>query len=131
MVSAIRFCGDNKRFSVCVRALRFQGRRRRLLVSCVAPPTDHSRDITISSASIRRYFSRFVCSFGGYHVPLLGHLVHTKIRHWDPELRLLSAQAIGRLANLGGAGTYMEKHIVPTLLDNAQHRTDVLCRHGR
>ena len=48
MVSAIRFCGDNKRFSLCVRALRFQGRRRRLLVSCVAPPTDHSRDITIS-----------------------------------------------------------------------------------
>ena len=64
-------------------------------------------------------------------MPLMGHLVHTKARHWDKEIRLLCGQAIGRLVSLGGGGSYVEANVLPVLLTNAQHRTDVLCRHGR
>ena len=71
-----------------------------------------------------------MCGFPGYHKALIHHLVDAKIRHWDKELRLLAAQAVGRLTPLGGGPAYVENEIIPILVANAQHKTDVLCRHG-
>ena len=35
--------------------------------------------------------------FPEYRMPLLEHLLHVKSRHWEESLRLLAAQAAGRL----------------------------------
>jgi hypothetical protein len=74
------------------------------------------------------HIAPFVAQFVQYRYPLIEYLVTTKLQHWDIDIRLVSAQAIGRaLTPLDPR--YMAKNVLPRLLQMSLD-PDLLVRHG-
>ena len=59
---------------------------------------------------------------------MIDHLKTIKLRHWDPDIRILSAQALSDLAPLEMA--YVESTVIPYLLESCLDPKDFQLRHG-
>lgn len=71
--------------------------------------------------------SSFVAGFETYRLPIIDHLAEVRLFHWDPAIRELASNALGRLAKLD------LKHVVDNLLPTLVPYTvspDLIKRHG-
>ncbi|RHZ33210.1 hypothetical protein DYB31_005102 [Aphanomyces astaci] len=73
--------------------------------------------------------SRHIAQYAEYRYVLVDHLASVKLFHWDVNVRVLAASALGQLAPLDVA--YMLSAIVPPLLvASISPSSDVIVRHG-
>lgn len=68
-------------------------------------------------------------SMGDYGPPLAHHLASNKLQHWEPALRQLAAEALGRLAAVPQLQAVLIEEVLPSLLPRCTHRL-VPARHG-
>jgi hypothetical protein len=73
------------------------------------------------------HIAPFVGQFQHYRYALIDHLLHVKSRHWDVNIRLLSAKALQNLTALDPQ--YMVATALPLLLSQTLS-PDLLIRHG-
>jgi hypothetical protein len=66
---------------------------------------------------------------GDYGPPLAHHLASNKLQHWEPALRQLAAEALGRLAAVPQLQAVLIEEVLPSLLPRCTHRL-VPARHG-
>jgi hypothetical protein len=59
---------------------------------------------------------------------IVDHLYKIKLQHWDPAIRLLSSQALGKLTALGI--NHIGEEVLPYLLHNSLDERNVQLRHG-
>jgi len=71
--------------------------------------------------------SEYVAGFGEYSQPLISHLLHRKVGHWDPAVRELSAKALNRLC--GCNLEYVLNEVLGKLLDMSVS-SDIFSSHG-
>ena len=64
-----------------------------------------------------------------YGPPLVHHLATNKLQHWEPALRQLAAETLGRLAEVSKLQAVLIDEVLPTLLPRCTHRL-VPVRHG-
>jgi tubulin-specific chaperone D len=69
-----------------------------------------------------------VAQFDEYRTAMINHLFRVKISHWDPAVRLLSAQSLKCLTKRDP--TYMAGIVLPSLVESSLEPEDVLLRHG-
>ncbi|ETV89364.1 hypothetical protein, variant 2 [Aphanomyces astaci] len=73
--------------------------------------------------------SRHIAQYAEYRYVLVDHLASVKLFHWDVNVRVLAASALGQLAPLDVA--YALSAIVPPLLvASISPSSDVIVRHG-
>ncbi|CAG4914997.1 unnamed protein product [Colias eurytheme] len=68
-----------------------------------------------------------VAAHAPYTRPLVAHLLHLKVDHWDPALRDLAARALARLADK--VPDYMATEVLPVLIKKTES-IDLNVRHG-
>jgi len=71
--------------------------------------------------------SVFVAGFDEYSRPLIDHLLHKKVGHWDMSVRELAAKALHNLTVCDSQ--YILLHVLPKLLENTIGR-DLHLAHG-
>lgn len=69
----------------------------------------------------------YIAQYDEYRHSLVDHLLHTKLRHWDKELRQLSSRALHNIAPLDP--TYFVEVVLPTLIPWTLN-DQVFVRHG-
>jgi hypothetical protein len=75
-----------------------------------------------------RSIARHVAQFDEYRQAMINHLYRIKLCHWDPVIRILSAQALSDLTPL--EMDYVESTVIPYLLESSLHPKDFQLRHG-
>ena len=68
-------------------------------------------------------------AMGNYGPPLAHHLATNKLQHWEPALRQLAAETLGRLASVPQLQSVLVEEVLPTLLPLCTNRL-VPVRHG-
>ena len=68
-------------------------------------------------------------AMGDYGPPLAHHLASNKLQHWEPALRQLAAETLGRLAAVPKLQSVLVEEVLPSLLPRCTHRL-VPVRHG-
>lgn len=71
--------------------------------------------------------STFIAKFDEYTLPLIDHLVHFKVDHWDVAIRELAGKALHNLTSK--APEYMASSVLPQLLSRTTS-IDLNARHG-
>ena len=72
-----------------------------------------------------------VALYPEYTLGLVDHLVEFKVKHWEKEVRTITAQALGILTKRNAQSQeYMKEFVLGSLLTTAVNSTDLLEKHG-
>lgn len=69
-----------------------------------------------------------MAQFNEYRRPIIDHLFHIKLCHWDPSIRSLASKSLKGLVPLDTE--YFRSAVVPYLLQTSLDERDVQLRHG-
>lgn len=72
-----------------------------------------------------------VAQYPEYTLGLVDHLLEYKVKHWEKEVRALTAQSMGILTKRNAqSAEYMREFVMGSLLTTAVNSTDLLEKHG-
>eukprot|EP00934_Nitzschia_sp_Nitz4_P009143 Nitzschia sp. Nitz4//scaffold179_size51476//40380//44226//NITZ4_006931-RA/size51476-processed-gene-0.18-mRNA-1//-1//CDS//3329539231//9133//frame0 len=69
-----------------------------------------------------------IANYDEYKLSLVNHLYQSKLSHWDPKIRTLTASALGKLTVL--CKDHMLSVVLPFLLEHSLDERNVALRHG-